>query len=728
MRWAIVSAVFVKDVISTVRDRRTLLMTFGLPVLLYPLLMIGASRLQDTQRQAIADRPSRIVVWGEMPAVLGDILRADPALGFDTPCDEVVCPSEVVARVTSGELPLPPRGSDERSRARAARERNRPTARVAQPARIEEISDEASSTRLILDAAARALATRRVDAIVLVGPQLGAQIGQGREGELAVLYDSVTPESVEAQVRMVDRLDRVRLDLLAERERAAALPEGFGRVMWTTVTNVATDERRAGFRLGSLLPFLLISLSLLGGLYPAIELTAGEKERGTLQTLLCAPIRPLEIVTAKFLAVWATSLTTAVVNISSFGLTLTRLLPAEAGSIGVSTLGLALVMLVPITFTTSAVFLAVATLARDFKDGQNFLTPVFMALALPAGLTVLPSMTLDAWTAFVPILNLALGIKATLSGEATRDLMLLVAVSSSLYAVLAVLAAARLFEQEQVLLGSTPSFRSLLLPSRSSDGKPTAGLALGAFAIILVMQFYASTWLQDRPLLLMLLTLQVGLMLLPTLGAVALGGLSPVAALALRTPRPLAVAGAVLIGVSAWSVVMGLVMRVMPPPEGVTKALEDVLQIQNQSVSLTELWLLAALLPAVCEETLFRGLILNGTSRWGRGAAILVSALAFAFAHASIYRVLPTMLLGAVLGYAAWQTRSTLTSMVAHVLNNGMLLTLARHSDVGRIMGWDGSGPPPWPLMATGVIMTGVGLWMIDRSAARAEEGRHERQ
>ena len=76
------------------------------------------------------------------------------------------------------------------------------------------------------------------------------------------------------------------------------------------------------------------------------------------------------------------------------------------------TCSLALVILVPVTLTTSALFLTIASFARDFRDGQTLLTPMYMAVVLPAAVVAMPTITLDAWTAFVPVVNVALLIKA----------------------------------------------------------------------------------------------------------------------------------------------------------------------------------------------------------------------------------------------------------------------------------------------------------------------------
>ena len=108
-----------------------------------------------------------------------------------------------------------------------------------------------------------------------------------------------------------------------------------------------------------------------------------------------------------------------------------RILPGDTISVSPSTLLLAFVMLLPVTLFITAVFLAVAAFAKDFKDGQNFLTPVYMLLALPAGVTMLRGIELNAWTAFVPVVNIALLIKALLVSEAAPDLIFLTLLSST---------------------------------------------------------------------------------------------------------------------------------------------------------------------------------------------------------------------------------------------------------------------------------------------------------
>jgi sodium transport system permease protein len=483
---------------------------------------------------------------------------------------------------------------------------------------------------------------------------------------------------------------------------------------------VAPPARQAGRILGAFLPFLLISLSLFGGFYPAVDLTAGEKERGTLQTLLCAPLRPIEIVTGKFLAVWAVALATALVNVASLGLTVARLLRSTALTVPTPAFALTAVMLVPITLTTAALFIAVAVFARDFKDGQNFLTPVYMLLVVPAGATMLPGIELNAWTAFVPVVNIALLVKALLVGEWRADLVFLTLLSSAIFAALAMLLAVRVFEREQVLLGGSDSARGLLGLERRRGGKPTAALAVVVFAVVLVTAFYGSLLLEQRGVLVQLLSVQYLFFLAPTLLVVFGLGFSPRPTLSLRAPAWQALAAAILLGAASWTVVSAVVVQLAPPPDSLVKAMQRLLMLGDQPMPLWLVLLAVALTPAVCEEIFFRGLVLSGMSSLGRGWAIGVTALLFAVAHASIYRLLPTLLLGLILGYAVWKSGSILCGMVIHALNNGIMAGLALTPTLATRLGFgEGAAVPP-RLLALGAVTTLVGLWLLARLPPQA--------
>jgi sodium transport system permease protein len=458
--------------------------------------------------------------------------------------------------------------------------------------------------------------------------------------------------------------------------------------------------------LGAFLPFLLVSLSLFGGFYAAVDLTAGEKERGTMQTLMCAPLRSAEIVFGKFLAVWAVALVAACANVTSLALTMQRILPGGDFRIAPSSYALAALMLVPITMTTSALFVAIGAFAKDFKDGQNFLTPVYMLLVMPAGVTMLPSIELNAWTAFVPVVNIALLVKSLFAGEVRADLLFLVAVASAAYAALAILLAARVFGREQILLGGRESAFRVLGLERRAGGVPSPAAALTTFAVALVLAFYASLAIEQRGVLVAVLVTQYGFFLLPTLVVVLGLGYSARETLCLRLPPWRGVAAAALLGCTAWLAITGTVMRLAPPPDALVKALERLLMLGDEPMPLWVVLLAVAVTPAVCEELFFRGVLLSGLRSLGMWPAIAISSLLFAVAHASIYRLLPTLLLGLVLGYLVWKTGSIVVSMMVHALNNGIVAVLSQTPTLAAALGLDGEARimPLGPTLVAGLV------------------------
>jgi sodium transport system permease protein len=699
MRVHLVRTIVVKELTETLRDRRTLLMMVALPVLLYPMIIMGFGKLQESTREATEGRQSRVAVWGSALAGLDDALTREGKLQLEAWAN---APRDVKEGLERGALKRPPLSAKPETRAAGARGRS---------GGLDGGAAESASP--VLDAARAAIVDRRVDAVLVIWPDVASAVADGGAGRVSIYFDSVREDSAEAERRVFERLTEFRQSLVHDRQRQRGLDEGFAVGLDLRSTNVAPESRRTGQLLGLVLPFMLVTMSLLGGFYPAIDLTAGEKERGTMQTLLCAPLRSIEIIAGKFLAVWIVSLIAALANVTSLGATLMRILPGEQMSVAPSTFVLTFVMLLPVTFFITAVFLAVAAFAKDFKDGQNFLTPVYMLLALPAGVTMLRGVELNGWTAFVPVVNIALLIKAMLIAEAASDLVFLVLVSSTAYALLALLLAARVFEREQVLLGGRESVRSLLGFERKKGVGPGPTFALTAFAIVLVLTFYGSLLLQGAGTVATLLVTEYGFFLLPTLLLVGAFGFPAKATLSLRRPPVLGVVAAVLIGCSAWAFVGGVLIRLLPPPDSLVRALEKVLLFDGQPMSLWVVWLLIAVTPALCEEFFFRGLVLSGLRKFGMVPAILVCALLFGLAHSSIYRLIPTMFIGGLLTWLVWRSGSIWCGIVGHALNNGIAATLVFNKGLGDWFGASTRAFLGWPLTLAGTLVLGIGVLLL---------------
>jgi sodium transport system permease protein len=336
-----------------------------------------------------------------------------------------------------------------------------------------------------------------------------------------------------------------------------------------------------------------------------------------------------------------------------------------------------------------------------------------MLLAMPAGVTMLRGIELNAWTAFVPVVNIALLIKALLIAEAAPDLIFLSLLSSTAYAAMAVMLAARVFAREQVLLGGRESLRSLLGFTRQAGGTPTPAFVLTAFALVLVLAFYGSLLLKSAGTIATLLVIEYGFFLGPTLLLVAGYGFAFRSTLAIRRPPLTGLVAAVLIGSSAWAVAAGLLIRLLPPPESLVRALEQLLLLDGAPAPLWLVWLVIAVTPAFCEELFFRGFVLSGLRRLGLWPAILTCALLFGLAHSSVYRLIPTFFIGLLLSWLVWRTGSIWTGIVAHALNNGIAATLVYDKTLAAAFGAGTQAYLGWKPTLAAVVVLAVGLILV---------------
>jgi len=692
MRPHIIWTIFRKEITEALRDRLTLAAVIGLPLLLYPLMILGMTKVQKAHIESEDERVSQAAVWGDAPESLLTALQTSTNVSLTN-----------WAGVSEGLL----------AEFRAGK---------FQPAAGEDLNASAATNRNTLIETARQLVLdRKQDAVLIVWPGFNEALTAEGLGKVSICYDSVRPASEKARDRLTEALRAYRTKLVAHREQAHGLTPGFAAGLEIRVNNLAPPKRQVGERLGLLLPFIVILLSATGGLYASIDITAGEKDRATMQTLLCAPVHNLEIVIGKFLTVWCISLLAAMANVASIGATVAR--AAAGGSqsffnVSPGTFMLALLLLLPATFTITAFFLALAMTARDAKDAGNFLGASLTMLLMPMMIVMLPGVDLNAWTAFVPLANLSLLTKAIFLNEAHADTIFLTLVASLLYASLAIVFAARTFGREQILLGGRTSLVSLLLPEKTKDATPTPSLAFTMFALVLVLGYYGSLLLTKFGIIPAVLVGQVGFFLLPVIGISTWMKFSPVNVLSFRAPPRKGLFAAILIGATGWAAVGGLVMRLLPPPDSLVKALEKIVMLEDANASLWKLLFVIAVTPAVCEELLFRGVILSGLRRYGYWPAIVISSLLFALAHASIYRLLPTFCLGLLLGYIVVKTGSIYCSMLLHALNNGVAVTLARSKSFAAQFGLDEATQVPWSITLPAIAVVVVGL-LILRSLPR---------
>ena len=614
MSWRIVFTIMRKELLDTLRDKRALVMMVGVPVILYPALLLVGSQATIMQMDKMKKAVSVVAL---------------------SPPDPLV--TEWLANVENVKLATPENPHD-------------------------------------------ALRLNNVDALIVLEDSFDADLESDRTAKIEIQFDSAEPASQIARQRLEDALKDRGKELLQQRLERRQIPEAYVTPLNVESENVAPPSKTTGAILGLALPMLLVVMLGLGAFYPAIDLTAGEKERGTFESLLTTPISKLDIVFGKYLTVCLLSMTTGMLNILSMGLTFGFQLAQLRDTVGTldfqlapGTILLVLVIILPLSLFISAVMMSFAMFARTMKEAEFYLTPFLVIIMFPALMTAVPGAELTTTMQFVPITNVALLFKELMVGSKGWESVFPVFLSTAVYAMLAILFAVWVFQREEVVLSEE---RGIPLTLRRSHFRPrpapTAGMSLWLFGVALLLLFYAGSYVQQRDIWSGILITQWLLFALPLIGLLWYVRVDLRETLSLHLPSAGAYAATLLIA-SAWVVLVMQVgfwqQKVLPIPDEMAKQLEGIFTGGEQTVWVTLLVLAAT--PAICEELLFRGAILAGLRQalpaW---VAIIVVGVLFGLMHISVYKIVSTALSGMVLTYLVVRSRSIFSSMTAHFMIN----------------------------------------------------------
>ena len=623
MNARVIGLVYAKELRETLRDRRTLIVMVLLPLVLYPVAIFAIGQGVMMQHSATSERPSRVGVAGSSWAAMDQALSGHKQI-------------TVVRTAARGRK----KGGEE------------------------------------------------LDLLVTVPADYSRKLAADGTVKLRLTYDETRDTSRLALGRARKALGELGEGLRTRRLERRSLPSTFSEPLRLEEDSTAEPEEVGAHLLGRVLPLLAILMVLLGAFYPAIDLTAGEKERGTLETLLVAPVPRTALITGKFLVVATVATCTGLLNLGSLGLTVAMgigpgLMEADASlQVPWTAVALTAVAIVPAALFFSAVMVAVAALARSFKEAQNLLTPVYMLCMIPAMAAMFPAVKLTVVTALIPAVNVGLLTRELIGGKLPLLPLLICLVSCLLYTVAALKLAASIYNSERMLFAPDPGRKVAgAAPASGERGTPdplqAAILMLAVLGLILLVGQY----LQAMDVITGLLVTEWVLIAAPVLLLIRFGRLDHRLVLSLRAPRALAVVGAVLAGLSGWFlvgvVVEAVQQRIMPMPKELMEQMAKTLFAGERNLAL-DLFAMA-LSPAICEELLFRGVILRASrARMGVVAAVVLNGVVFGVFHMSIYRFFPTMLLGMVLAVIVIRTRSIIPAMIFHFLNNGCAVVIGR--------------------------------------------------
>jgi len=389
--------VYHKELIDILRDRRTIIAMVVFPIVIFPVMTVGFGNLAESSVKKARQQTSKIMLLG-----------------------------------------------DEHARELAARLRLTEGIEVVPPAAdyAQQISDKKLRAAVEFPA----------------GFELALKSEAKEPPPVQIFYYTGELRSEAAARRIEDATREYRDGIVQQRLAARKLSPAILKPVEPKRQNVAAAEKVGGLKLASFIPYFIIILCISGAMHPAMDLTAGEKERGTLETILVSAVSRRELVSGKFLLVLTTSLVTAALSLASyfgtirFAGTYTRELTRGYDfTIGAKAMAALFVLVLPMAILFSAALVAISTFAKSYKEAQSYLGPLMFVVILPAIVSMLPGVELNAKLALVPILNIALVIREVLTGNYPWGSMAFVFASTCVYAAIALAAAVHMFSREDVL-------------------------------------------------------------------------------------------------------------------------------------------------------------------------------------------------------------------------------------------------------------------------------------
>ena len=399
-----IGVVYRKELTEALRDRRTLITIFLVPLLMIPVLGAGFTGVMSALiGSAKKEKPKVMIIGGEDSPAVVEALRGN--------------------------------------------------------SRINVVPTAADWKTQVVE--------KKVRAAVEIPDHFEQDLGKGRAGTVKINIYGGELKSEIAAANIESFLKEYRDGVAAERLAANHLPADLMKPFLVKRQNIASPEKEAGAVLGGIIAYMLIFMCLNGAMHPAIDLTAGEKERGTMETILSSPVSRTHLVLGKFLLVLTASLITAMllmfsVSVSSTALQKSHVLDqvADEGeetpqlSLGPAAIASVIIMAVPLTVLFSAGLITIALFAKSYKEAQSYIAPLMFLVVVPAVSAMLPGVELTPKLSIVPLLNVSLLCKELVTGEYHWNYIVLIFASTCLYAAGALYLAVKMFQRESVLFRS----------------------------------------------------------------------------------------------------------------------------------------------------------------------------------------------------------------------------------------------------------------------------------
>ncbi len=494
--------------------------------------------------------------------------------------------------------------------------------------------------------------------------------------------------------------------------------------------NIASIEESTGSLFGYIIPFMLITSILMGAIYPAIDVTAGERERGTLETMMTLPVKNSEMMFSKFMAVSTIAVVSAFLNMLSMllvGLYMydsMQLADTAFGEMNLlqfipSVIGLLICMPIFAMFS-SAVCLSICIFAKSFKEANNYSTPVLLVFMFASMAGMLPNLTLTTKTALIPIVNVALFIKAIFELQFDWSNIILVLLSNLVYSIAAVMLMSKLFSSEDVLFGE--GFRGIKFLEKRSNMKekqmPGIGDTILMFGLMLLLMIYLSSSLVFRLGIWGTGVVQLLIFAVPVFYAWYMKA-DFKKLFSLQVPKVKHILGGICIWLGIWlleQVVLVALAEWFPSLVETSEALNTIIT----DAGFVSAFIVVGISPAIAEEFAFRG-FLFGTlkDKYKPWVAIVVSAVLFGAYHMNLLQFVGGLMMGIGLGYVAYKSGSIWIGVIMHFINNGLSVIFQYNPELVTkipILGKEVYGVGDYLiLLGLGITFTALGILLLKK-------------
>lgn len=505
-----------------------------------------------------------------------------------------------------------------------------------------------------------------------------------KTANLTIHYKTADSDSRFAYSKVSSKIKKYKEELIRQRLELKGLAEELIQPLKLDVKKV-DKEVESRYLAGRVLPGIMLIMLVVGCSFIAQEIAAGEKERGTLETVLCSPLSRLELVCGKYMTVVTVGFLSAVINLGCMALTLGHMSGLSGGdassnpfanfTLPLSVMPIIMICLIIVAILVSGLSLMAASLARTVQEAGQYMVPITLVMSLPVIFSSLPGVEMEGIIRFIPFINFCLLFQDLLIGESNFLDFLAVAGSTGLFSILVVTLLIKIYSTEGVLFNhegrSTFAFNRNTLKSKESF---EANDSIIIFSIMLLLMFFVSTSLQTYDLGISVILSQWGIFFVLTIALLKYFKIRILSALHMSNPGPRNIVVCFFIAPFCYSAVMLMQLGLQYfGYRGAEVELFDIMSTLTEDYTFLGTIFIISITPAICEEVLFRGLLLSGLRReFSMKACLWIQAIMFGLAHFSFFRFAGTAVMGAVLTFVIFRTGSIYCTILMHMIFNAL--------------------------------------------------------